>query len=143
MKRFQFFTDKRGPDQIPESGKKSPRENRFGFGDIEDEVLPNNTGDVVDSLADSDPGEELRHGGLSKRSVSAISVESAVSTTSEELNETTVYANAPFEVFGESEEIGRVRVAKEGEKLPLEKWKQKRGIAVKFRYYLLLHFDFK
>ena len=74
------------------------------------------------------------------RSISVLSEESACSVTSEDLDEPTVYTHAPYEVFGEADEIGRVRVAKDGEKLPLEKWKQKKGFAVKFRF---VNCDFK
>ena len=51
------------------------------------------------------------------------------------MNEPVIFTHAPTDVFGEDKEVGRMRVARAGESLPVEKWKLKKGcdIAVKFR----------
>ena len=112
---------------------------RFGKVGVEkcqlEESLENNIDQFTEGIArpsfSSPPPPNLKE---LTRSISVLSEESACSVTSEDLNEPTVYTHAPFEVFGEADEIGKVRVARDGEKLPLEKWKQKKGFAVKFRF---------
>jgi hypothetical protein len=69
------------------------------------------------------------------KSFSTTSVDSATSITSLEMNEPAIFTHAPHDVYGEDKEVGKMRVAKEGDSLPVEKWKLKKGcdIAVKFR----------
>ena len=69
------------------------------------------------------------------KSFSTTSVDSATSITSLEMNEPVIFTHAPNDVFGEDKEVGKMRVARAGESLPVEKWKLKKGcdIAVKFR----------
>lgn len=75
-----------------------------------------------------------------RKSLSTTSVESATSITSLELNEPAIFDQAPHDIYGEDEEVGKMRVAKQGDALPVEKWKLKKGcdIAVKFRLYQLV-----
>ena len=69
------------------------------------------------------------------KSFSTSSMDSTSSITSEEMNDPPIYMHAPWDVFGEAEEVGKVKIAKKGDQLPLEKWKKKKDghIAVKFR----------
>ena len=69
------------------------------------------------------------------KSFSTTSVDSATSVTSLEMSEPAIFTHAPHDLFGEDAEVGKMRVVKEGEELPVEKWKLKKGcaVAVKFR----------
>ena len=73
---------------------------------------------------------------LIAKSLSTSSMDSTSSITSDEMNDPPIYIYAPWDVFGDAEEVGKVKLAKKGDKLPLEKWKKKKDghIAVKFRY---------
>ena len=72
------------------------------------------------------------------RSSSTKSVDSVMSFNSDDLNEDKVYENSPYEIFGEAAGVGRVRVARKGDRLPLVTgYKAKKDgtaeVAVKFR----------
>ena len=70
------------------------------------------------------------------KSLSTASVDSATSVTSEDLNVPEIYTHAPHDIYGVDDEVGRIRVVKEGETLPKEKWKLKKNsdVALKFRW---------
>ena len=75
------------------------------------------------------------------REPSTKSVDSVASFTSDDLNEETVYDKAPWDIFGEAEGLGRVKLVKAGDLLPMETgYKAKKDgtaeIGVKFRYCL-------
>lgn len=72
------------------------------------------------------------------RSSSTKSVDSVMSFESDDLEVDRVYQMAPYEIFGEAAGVGRVRVAKKGDFLPLTTgYKAKKDgtaeIGVKFR----------
>ena len=72
------------------------------------------------------------------RSSSTKSVNSVMSFESDDLDEDRVYQMAPYDIFGEANGVGRVRVARKGESLPFTTgYKAKKDgsaeIGVKFR----------
>ena len=71
------------------------------------------------------------------RSDSVNSVDSNVSFTSDDLNEKS-YSECPWDVYGDHEAVGRVKIAKVGDKLPLStgykaKKDGKAEVGVKFK----------
>ena len=68
--------------------------------------------------------------------VSTGSLESFASDNDDARIEKTIYPEAPWDIYGESEFVGKVKVAQTGDKLPLAtKYVAKKGgsIGVKFR----------
>ena len=71
------------------------------------------------------------------RSDSVNSVDSNLSFTSDDLNEKS-YSECPWDVYGDHEAVGRVKIAKVGDKLPLStgykaKKDGKAEVGVKFK----------
>ena len=67
--------------------------------------------------------------------ISTGSLESFASDDDAQIEET-IYPEAPWDIYGDSEFVGKVKVAQTGDKLPLEtKYVAKKGgsIGVKFR----------
>ena len=70
------------------------------------------------------------------RSESLISTSSVNSFNSDDLADVITYSEAPWDIFGKADGIGRVLVAKKGDSLPADtKYKTTKGsnVAVRFR----------
>ena len=82
-------------------------------------------------------GEENVHQQMNK-SASVQSVDSTLSFQSDDLTEDKIYEVAPWDIFGDAAGVGRVKVAKVGDNLPLTTgYKVKKDgsaqVGVKFR----------
>ena len=92
---------------------------------------------LYSSLTDDAPLGKEEHAEIIRTS-STKSVDSVMSFESDDLSEDRVYQMAPYELFGEAAGVGRVRVVKKGDILPLTTgYKAKKDgtaeVGVKFR----------
>jgi len=83
-------------------------------GTLSSEIMDENIDGFDSSVYSVETNNTLR------KTLSTTSVESAASINSLELNEPAIFDHAPHDIYGEDEEVGKMRVAKQGDALPVD-----------------------